>query len=84
MRKPILDEEIVNRALGAMLNEAALVLAHGIARSKGNIDLVMVNGYGFPASKGGPLFWAERQGQATVEDLIDAASKAHGFGFRRG
>jgi 3-hydroxyacyl-CoA dehydrogenase len=84
VRKPILDEEIVNRALGAMLNEAALVLAHGIARSKGNIDLVMVNGYGFPASKGGPLFWAERQGQATVEDLIDAASKAHGFGFRRG
>jgi 3-hydroxyacyl-CoA dehydrogenase len=81
MRKPISNDEIIQRALGAIINEAGLVLSEGIARSKADIDLVMVNGYGFPAYKGGPLFWAERQGH--VERLIDAAAQAQGFGFRR-
>jgi 3-hydroxyacyl-CoA dehydrogenase len=83
VRRPVSDAEILQRTLGAIVNEAALVLEDGVARNTADIDLVLVNGYGFPASRGGPFFWAERQGQGAVEDMIDAAARAQGFGFRR-
>jgi 3-hydroxyacyl-CoA dehydrogenase len=82
-RREISRDEILARALGAIINEAGLVLEDGIARGAGDIDLVMVNGYGFPASKGGPLFWAGRQQRGAIESLIDAVEAAQGFGFRR-
>lgn len=47
---------IVERLLAAMAVEGKALLAEGIARSAADIDLVMINGYGFPAHKGGPMF----------------------------
>ncbi len=84
VRRPISAEEIISRALGSIINEAMLVLDEGIARSRADIDLVLVNGYGFPAYKGGPLHWAERQGRAAIEDMIEMVRKAQGFGFKKG
>ena len=49
-------EHVMPRMLGAMTREAEAVLAEGIARSADDIDVVMVNGYGFPRWKGGPMF----------------------------
>ena len=49
-------EHVMPRILGAMTREAEAVLAEGIARSADDIDVVMVNGYGFPRWKGGPMF----------------------------
>lgn len=49
-------DEIGQRMLQAMANEGEALLAEGIAARPGDIDLVMVNGYGFPAHKGGPMF----------------------------
>ena len=49
-------KDVMPRILGAMVQEAEAVLAAGIARSAADIDVVMVNGYGFPRWKGGPLF----------------------------
>ncbi|KQY13892.1 3-hydroxyacyl-CoA dehydrogenase NAD-binding domain-containing protein [Rhizobium sp. Root482] len=54
------DEEIVTRLLKAMADEGAALLAEGIAIRSSDIDLVMINGYGFPAHKGGPMFSASR------------------------
>jgi 3-hydroxyacyl-CoA dehydrogenase len=51
--------DVQHRALASIINEAACVLEEGIARGSSDIDLVMVHGYGFPASLGGPMFWAE-------------------------
>ncbi|MBO6883256.1 MAG: 3-hydroxyacyl-CoA dehydrogenase, partial [Marivita sp.] len=51
-------EHVMPRILGAMTREAEAVLAEGIARSADHIDVVMVNGYGFPRWKGGPMFAA--------------------------
>ncbi len=48
--------EILERMLGAMAGEGAALLAEGIAARASDIDLVMINGYGFPAHKGGPMF----------------------------
>ncbi|WP_196259157.1 3-hydroxyacyl-CoA dehydrogenase NAD-binding domain-containing protein [Pelagibacterium limicola] len=60
-RKQIDPETIQLRALAAIVNEAGLVLEEGIALRPGDIDVVLVNGYGFPRWTGGPLHWASRQ-----------------------
>lgn len=53
---PIDQDVIIKRILTAMHNEAQAVLAEGIARNADDIDVVMVNGYGFPRFKGGPMY----------------------------
>ncbi len=82
-RRKIAPEEIVDRALGAMINEARLVLADGIAQRASDIDLVFAHGYGFPDYRGGPLFWASRQDPARIARAVDLVAAATGFGFRR-
>jgi 3-hydroxyacyl-CoA dehydrogenase len=81
-RRAFAAEEIEWRAIAAMVNEAALLLDEGIAQRASDIDLVMVNGYGFPSHKGGPVFWASRRPR--IEQAIDALAAATGHGFRRG
>ena len=76
-------EQIQARVLGALVNEAALVLEDGIAERAGDIDLVLVNGYGFPADRVGPLFWASRRPRAELDRMIDDVANDIGFGFRR-
>lgn len=77
-------EEIQMRALGAILNEAALIVEEGVARSAAEIDLVLVNGYGFSKFKGGPIFAASLMPEADTLAMIDMIELATGFGFRRG
>jgi 3-hydroxyacyl-CoA dehydrogenase len=69
-RKPIRDEEIVTRILTAMVNEGAFILSEGVARRASDIDVVYVHGYGFPKYRGGPMFWAEREGLAKVYETV--------------
>lgn len=61
-RREIGPEEILERSLLALVNEGAKILQEGIAASAHDIDLVYLNGYGFPADKGGPMAWADQQG----------------------
>ena len=49
-----------------MVNEGALILEEGIAQRAGDIDTVWLNGYGWPAYTGGPMFWADSIGLDTV------------------
>jgi len=56
--REISADEIRNRLLAAMASEGAALLAEGIAARASDIDLVLINGYGFPAHKGGPMFVA--------------------------
>jgi 3-hydroxyacyl-CoA dehydrogenase len=56
--RSISDDEIRQRLLAAMAAEGAALLSEGIAARASDIDLVMINGYGFPAHKGGPMFAA--------------------------
>jgi 3-hydroxyacyl-CoA dehydrogenase len=58
--RPVSDDEIQQRLLAAMAAEGSALLAEGIAARASDIDLVMINGYGFPAHKGGPMFAAEQ------------------------
>jgi 3-hydroxyacyl-CoA dehydrogenase len=52
--------EIMSRLLKAMVDEGTALLADGVAARPGDIDVVMINGYGFPAHRGGPMFAAEQ------------------------
>jgi 3-hydroxyacyl-CoA dehydrogenase len=67
-----------------MVNEAALLLAEGVARQAADVDVVFVHGYGFPRHEGGPLFWASRQDRAHLAAQLDALEASTGVGFRRG
>ncbi|UCR87260.1 3-hydroxyacyl-CoA dehydrogenase NAD-binding domain-containing protein [Pseudomonas chlororaphis subsp. aurantiaca] len=66
-RRDIGPEEILERCLLALVNEGAKILEEGIAGSAQDIDLVYLNGYGFPADKGGPMSWADRQGLVSIQ-----------------
>jgi len=65
-RRKISDEEILERVLLPMVNEGARILEEGIAQRALDIDVVFVNGFGWPAWRGGPMFWADTLGAAKV------------------
>ncbi len=77
-RRPIGEEEIRERCLYALVNEGARILAEGIARRPGDIDVVYVYGYGFPAYRGGPMFWADEVGLPRVHDAVRRLHDRHG------
>jgi 3-hydroxyacyl-CoA dehydrogenase len=58
-RREIPDQEIVDRLVGALVDEGRKILDEGIAQRAGDIDVVYVYGYGFPAYRGGPMFFGE-------------------------
>jgi 3-hydroxyacyl-CoA dehydrogenase len=70
-RQSIDDDEVLKRCLYPMINEGARILEDGIAIRSCDIDIVYINGYGFPEVKGGPMFWADQQGLANVyKDIL--------------
>ncbi|MGC6331253.1 3-hydroxyacyl-CoA dehydrogenase NAD-binding domain-containing protein [Rhizorhabdus sp. FW153] len=74
--------EIVERLLYPMINEAALILEEGIAQRASDIDVVWVNGYGWPAWRGGPMFWAGQVGLVKVVDGLRRHAASLGPDFR--
>jgi 3-hydroxyacyl-CoA dehydrogenase len=63
-------DEIVEQLLFAMINEGARILADGMARRPGDIDVIWVYGYGFPAHRGGPMHFADAVGVARIRDRL--------------
>jgi 3-hydroxyacyl-CoA dehydrogenase len=63
---PISREEIIERCIYSMINEGARILEEGVALRPGDIDVVYTSGYGFPRSRGGPMFYADQIGLDTV------------------
>ena len=74
-QRPVSDEEILERLLYPMVNEGAKILDEKIAQRASDIDIVWLNGYGWPAYTGGPMFWADTVGL----DRIAASLAKHGF-----
>jgi 3-hydroxyacyl-CoA dehydrogenase len=65
-RRAISDQEILERCIYPMINEGAKILEEGKAYRASDIDIVWLNGYGFPAYRGGPMFYADTVGLPTV------------------
>jgi 3-hydroxyacyl-CoA dehydrogenase len=81
-RKPISSDEIVKRTIYALVNEGAKLLEEGIALRPGDIDVIYLTGYGFPAWRGGPMFYADTVGLANVYADVKRFHEAHGFFWR--
>jgi 3-hydroxyacyl-CoA dehydrogenase len=64
--RPIPEAEILERSLYPMINEGAKILEEGKASRASDIDIVWLYGYGFPAWRGGPMFYADSIGLDTV------------------
>jgi len=77
-RRPIDKKEIVERLIFPMINEGARILAEGIAKRSGDIDVIWVYGYGFPAWRGGPMFYADTVGLPYIRDRLAALAKTSG------
>ncbi|MCW3475929.1 3-hydroxyacyl-CoA dehydrogenase family protein [Rhodovastum sp. RN2-1] len=65
----------------ATVNEAAKILAEGIAQRPSDIDVVLVNGYGYPAWRGGPMHEADRIGLPVVLERVARMYEADGPGW---
>jgi 3-hydroxyacyl-CoA dehydrogenase len=80
-RAMIGDDEIVERCIYALVNEAAAVMQDGVALRASDIDVVFLNGYGFPAQRGGPLFYADHVGLDRVVRAMRRFAGDDGSGF---
>jgi 3-hydroxyacyl-CoA dehydrogenase len=80
-RRAISADEIVERTVYALINEGARILEEGYALRASDIDLVYINGYGFPAYRGGPMHYADEVGLATVSKRMLALREVHGSGW---
>jgi len=69
-RREVSDQEILERCLYPMVNEGAKILAEGIAIRGSDVDVVWINGYGWPMYTGGPMFWADNIGLPEVSERI--------------
>ncbi|TPM10740.1 MULTISPECIES: 3-hydroxyacyl-CoA dehydrogenase NAD-binding domain-containing protein [unclassified Mesorhizobium] len=69
--REISAEEIIERTLYPMVNEGAKILEEGIAARASDIDVIWVNGYGFPIGKGGPMFWAGLEGAPRIVERLE-------------
>ncbi|QTN48335.1 3-hydroxyacyl-CoA dehydrogenase [Ectopseudomonas mendocina] len=69
-RREIGNEEILERCLLALVNEGAKILGENIAANSHDIDRVYLNGYGFPAERGGPMVWADGEGVGAIRQRL--------------
>ncbi|MGA8223142.1 MAG: 3-hydroxyacyl-CoA dehydrogenase NAD-binding domain-containing protein [Candidatus Acidiferrales bacterium] len=77
-QRQISAEEIVDRCVYALVNEGARILEEGFALRAVDIDIIYINGYGFPAYRGGPMWYADTVGLKKVYDRVTEFHQQHG------
>jgi 3-hydroxyacyl-CoA dehydrogenase len=77
-RHPIEPEAIVERLIYPMINEGARILEEGIAARPGDIDVVWLNGYGWPSWRGGPMYFADQVGLAKIAARLETFAAESG------
>jgi 3-hydroxyacyl-CoA dehydrogenase len=77
-RRNFTQDEILSRLLDPMVNEGARILEEGIAARPGDIDIVWINGYNWPAWRGGPMFWADSVGLDVIVKRLEAQAAETG------
>jgi 3-hydroxyacyl-CoA dehydrogenase len=70
-KRDISDQEIVERTLYPMVNEGYKILEEGRAQRASDIDVVWVNGYGWPIYRGGPMFWGDLETPAKIVEALE-------------
>ena len=78
VQRQISAAEITDRCLYALVNEGARILEEGIALRPSDIDIIYINGYGFPAHRGGPMWYADAVGLQQVYARVSEFHRQHG------
>ena len=78
VQRQISEGEITDRCLYALVNEGARILEEGYALRASDIDIIYLNGYGFPAHRGGPMWYADTVGLKQVCDRVSEFHRQHG------
>jgi 3-hydroxyacyl-CoA dehydrogenase len=81
-RRTISDEEILERCIYPMINEGAKILEEGKAQRASDIDIVWINGYGWPVYRGGPMFYADLVGPDKVLAKMKSFEATMGEDFK--
>ena len=81
-RRPIADDEILARCIYPMINEGAKILEEGKAQRASDIDVVWINGYGWPVYRGGPMFYADLIGSEKVLTRLKRFEATMGAEFK--
>ena len=82
VQRQISAREITDRCLYALANEGARILEEGYALRASDIDIIYLNGYGFPAHRGGPMWYADTVGLKQVYERVCEFHKQHGETWR--
>jgi 3-hydroxyacyl-CoA dehydrogenase len=77
-QQQIQPDEIVDRCILALVNEGAKILQEGYALRAVDIDIIYLNGYGFPAYRGGPMWYADTVGLKKVYERVREFHRVHG------
>jgi 3-hydroxyacyl-CoA dehydrogenase len=77
-QRQISPEEIADRCIYALVNEGARILEEGYALRASDIDIIYLNGYGFPAFRGGPMWYADTVGLKKVYERVSEFHRQHG------
>jgi 3-hydroxyacyl-CoA dehydrogenase len=77
-QRQISAEEITDRCIYALVNEGARILEEGYALRASDIDIIYLNGYGFPAYRGGPMWYADSVGLKKVYERVSEFHRQHG------
>ena len=77
-QREIAAEEITDRCLYALVNEGGRILEEGYALRASDIDIIYLNGYGFPAYRGGPMWYADTVGLKQVYERVSEFQRQHG------
>jgi 3-hydroxyacyl-CoA dehydrogenase len=81
IRREFSSDEIVNRVLLAMINEIAHLVSEKVVSDVTDCDVVLVNGYGFPRWRGGPVFIAQEMGREKLNFELRELAELSGPGF---
>jgi len=76
-QREISDQEIIERCFYSMVNEGAKILEEGMAIRASDIDVIWLNGYGFPSYRGGPMMWGDTEGLANIVDRLKHYQAEH-------
>ena len=82
VRRVVPDQEILQRCIYPMINEGAKILEEGMAIRASDIDIVWINGYGWPIYRGGPMFYGDTVGLAVVLDTMRDFESRLGSDFK--
>jgi len=81
VKATVSDQEILDRCLYVMINEGAKILEEGLALRASDLDLAWVHGFGWPAYRGGPMYYADQVGLGAILNRMKAFEKELGPEF---